>query len=141
MWFICFCCLGPHPWHMDIPRLGVQSELWLPATATATSDPSRICDLHHSSWQCRILIPLSEARDQTGNLMVTSRIHFHCAMMGTQNVAYFYIFPDMLSSSSLILLYAGKSAAPHFSKMRQFRARPKELSDWQAVPSKRHSQE
>ena len=31
----------------------------------------------------RILNPLSEARDQTRNLMVPSRIHFHCAMTGT----------------------------------------------------------
>ena len=37
--------------HMEVPRLGVELELQLPAntTATATSDPSRICDLHHSS--------------------------------------------------------------------------------------------
>ena len=28
-------------------------------------DPSCICDLHHSSWQCQILNPLSEARDWT----------------------------------------------------------------------------
>ena len=36
---------------MDIPRIGAESELRLPAytTATATPDPSRICDLHHSS--------------------------------------------------------------------------------------------
>ena len=26
--FICF--LGPHPWHVEVPRLGVQSELQLP---------------------------------------------------------------------------------------------------------------
>ena len=32
------------------------------ATATATPDPNRICDLHHSSQQCWILNPLSEAR-------------------------------------------------------------------------------
>ena len=25
--------LGPHPWHMEVPRLGVQSELLLPAYA------------------------------------------------------------------------------------------------------------
>ena len=43
--------------------------------ATATWDPSRIFDLHHSSWHRRILNPLSKARGQTHNLMVPSRIH------------------------------------------------------------------
>ena len=45
-----FGFLGPHPGHVEVPRLGIQSELQLPAhtTATATWDPSRICDLHHS---------------------------------------------------------------------------------------------
>ena len=48
---------------MEVPRLGVQSELQLPAysTATAMSDLSHIYDLHRSSWQCQILNPLSEA--------------------------------------------------------------------------------
>ena len=57
--------LGSHPWHMEVPRLGVQSELQLPtyATATATRDLSLICNLHHSSCQHRILNPLKEARD------------------------------------------------------------------------------
>ena len=32
-------------------------------------DLSCICDLHHSLWQCRILNPLSDARDQTCILM------------------------------------------------------------------------
>ena len=43
----------PHPRHMEGPRLGVQLELQLPAyiTATATPDPSRVCNLHNSSWQ------------------------------------------------------------------------------------------
>ena len=33
--------LGPHPWHMEVPRLRVELELRLPAytTATATWDP------------------------------------------------------------------------------------------------------
>ena len=47
--------------------LGVQSELQLPACTTATAlpdpDPSRVCHLHHSSWQCWILNSLNEARD------------------------------------------------------------------------------
>ena len=41
--------LGPRPRHMDIPRLGVKSELPAYTTATATWDPSLIFDLHHSS--------------------------------------------------------------------------------------------
>ena len=47
---------------MEVPRLRVQLELQLPAyiTATATSDPSRSCDLHHSSVN-----PLSKVRDRT----------------------------------------------------------------------------
>ena len=55
--------LGLNPQHMEVPRRGVLLELQLPAstTATATRDPSRACDLHHSARQCRILNPLSEA--------------------------------------------------------------------------------
>ena len=57
----------PHPQHMEVPRLGVESELQFPAytTATAMPDVSRVCDLHYSSWQCQILNPLSEVRDRT----------------------------------------------------------------------------
>ena len=37
--FVCFCFLGLHPWHMEVPRLGVESELQLPAYAAATAMP------------------------------------------------------------------------------------------------------
>ena len=62
-----FAFLGPHLWHMEVSRLGVESELqlWAYATATATQDLSCVCDLHHSSGQGQVLNPLSEARDQT----------------------------------------------------------------------------
>ena len=72
---------------MEVPRLGVELELERPAytTATAMQELSRVCDLHHSSWQCQILNPLSEARDQTRSLTVPSRIRFRCAMRGTPN--------------------------------------------------------
>ena len=41
--FFFFCFLGLHPWHMEVPRLGVESEqqLLAYATATATQGPSR----------------------------------------------------------------------------------------------------
>ena len=47
---------------MEVPRLGVESELSLPAYARATAmpDPSLICDLHHSSRQAWILNPRSQ---------------------------------------------------------------------------------
>ena len=57
---IIFCFLRLHPLHVDIRRLGVESELQLLAYTTATTampDPSQVCSLHHSSWQCRILLP------------------------------------------------------------------------------------
>ena len=57
----------------------------LPAytTATAMWDLSRVFDLHHNSWQCRELNPLSEARDQIHILTDSSRICFHFATTGT----------------------------------------------------------
>ena len=69
---------GLHLQHMEVPRLGIQSELQLLAytTATATSDPSRVCNLHRSSRQHWILNLLSEARDHTCVLMDTGRIHY-----------------------------------------------------------------
>ena len=72
--FFLFCFLGLHLRHMEVPRLGGDSELQLPASATASErpDPSHICDLHHSSWQRQFLHPLSKARDQTRPLMDTS---------------------------------------------------------------------
>ena len=89
--FVCF--LGPNPQHMGVPRLGVQLELQLLAyiTVTAMPDPSRACNLHHSSWQRWILNPLSEARDWTCDLMIASWICFPCAMMGTPQVLFFIV--------------------------------------------------
>ena len=59
--------LGLHSQHMEVPKLGVKSELKMSAytTATATQDLSLICNLHHSSGQREILNPLSKARDRT----------------------------------------------------------------------------
>ena len=63
---VSFVLLGLHPWHMEVPRLGVESELlplaYATATATAMWDRSRVCNLHHSSAML-IHNPLSEAWD------------------------------------------------------------------------------
>ena len=51
--------------------------------ATAMPDTSHVYNLYHSSQQCWILNPLSEAMGQTHNLMVPSWIRFCCAMRVT----------------------------------------------------------
>ena len=91
-----FLFLGPHPQRIEVPRLGVQSELQPPAyaTATATPDPSCSCNLHHSSRQRQILHPLSQARDRTHNLMDARRIHFCCATMGTPKDTHFTLVTE-----------------------------------------------
>ena len=68
----------PHLWHMEVSRLGVESELQRPvyAAATAMPDMSCVCNPHHSSRQHWIPNPPSEARDQTHILMDTSQIRF-----------------------------------------------------------------
>ena len=78
-----FLLLETHPQHVEVPRLGVESELQLLTytTATATRDPSLVCVLH-SSWQHRILNPLIKARDQTCVLMDTSGVCYHRATTG-----------------------------------------------------------
>ena len=96
--FYFFCFLAPHLRHMDVPRLGVESEPQLPActTATTTQDPSRVCDLHHSSQQCWIPDPLSEARDWTHILSDINQIRFCCATTGTPIGANFYFQKHLL---------------------------------------------
>ena len=91
---------------MEVPRLGVASELQLLATATATPDLSHICDLIHGLWQHQILNPLSEARDRTCVRMEAGQIHFSWAMMGTpplvfifKNLEYVLFFNEIINIS------------------------------------------
>ena len=63
---------------MEFPRLGIELELQPRAytTATATQDPSFVCDLYHSSRQCQTFNLLIKARDPTHILVDTSWILF-----------------------------------------------------------------
>ena len=49
-------------------------------------DLNPVRNLHHSSQQCWILNPWSEARDQTCVLMGTSRVYCHWAATGTPKI-------------------------------------------------------
>ena len=44
------------------------------ADSYSNTESKPVCNLHHSSWQCRILNPLSKARDQTYILMDISQV-------------------------------------------------------------------
>ena len=80
---LCVCVsFGLHLWHMEIPRLGVESDSCWPQLQPQ-QDLSCICNLHHSSWQCWILNPLSVARDQTCILVHASQFRFRWATTGT----------------------------------------------------------
>ena len=92
IFFSFFCFLGPHLWHMEVPRIEVESELQLLAYAidTAMGDPSHVCDLHKSSQQHRILNLLSKARSRNHNFMVPNQICLFWAMMGTPFVDFLF---------------------------------------------------
>ena len=76
--FFFFFCLFAISWAAPLAHGGFQSRGWIGAIALAYAraramrDLSRVWDLHHSSWQCQILNPLS--KDWTCNLTVPSRI-------------------------------------------------------------------
>ena len=54
---IFFFFYWPHPWHMEVPRLGVELELQLPTYATATA----MQDLSHTS------VTYTTAQDNAGS--------------------------------------------------------------------------
>ena len=65
-----------HPRYMEFPGQG--------------SDPNLVCDLHHSSWQCWIFNPRSEARDRTCVPVLPRCCPSHCATAGTPQMKDFY---------------------------------------------------
>ena len=72
---------------MEVPRLGVELDLQLPANTTAitTLDLGRVCDLHHS------INPLSEARDRTHILMNLSRVRQMLSHEGNTLISIFFL--------------------------------------------------
>ena len=100
-WFFWFVFRAP-PRVYGVLRLGVELELQLPAyiTATAMADPSRICDLPHSSWPHQILNPLSEARDGWS--------HYHWATTATPelNVKWYGIIFNIMISEMVYRLFS-----------------------------------
>ena len=75
IFYLFFVFLGLHLKHMEVPRLGIQSELQLPvyATATAMQDPSHVWDTPQLMATLD-LNPLIEAMDRTHVLVDTSQV-------------------------------------------------------------------
>ena len=89
---------------MEVPRLGVTSQLQVLAytTATAMEDLNHVYDLHHSSKQHQILNPLCKGSDWTYVLMDTHQIRYHGATTGTPAV---FLFDIRVLQLNVITLY------------------------------------
>ena len=109
----CFCLGGGTP----VAYGGSRARGLTGATAASlrhshsNADPSHICNLHHSSPQCRILNPLSKARNQTCNLMVPSQVHFCYNSAGTP-VCFSYL---LCFSYLFIYLFISLFRATHMA--------------------------
>ena len=111
--FFFFCLFWAHPWQMEVPRLGVESELQMLVytRATATPDLNLVCELNHSSWQRGTLNPLTEARDQTLIHMDTSQIRYHWAITGPPHSEFKenpYLYLKLTVNNILNLLSKGQ---------------------------------
>ena len=102
---IFFFFLGPNPWCLEIPRLGVKSELQLQSTATALQDLSCVCNLHHSSQQRWILNPQSKARYWTFNLMITSWVSLLLSHNGNSLCSFLTVLFGFLLLSYMTFIH------------------------------------
>ena len=94
-----FSFLGPHLQHMEVPRLVINLELYLPAytTSRATRDLNCIYNLYH--LQCQILIPLSSGIKPTYSWILVGFINCW-AMKATP----FVLFEWNIASSDIKFL-------------------------------------
>ena len=90
-----------------LPSLVVESELQLPAYATATATPylGHFCYLHYSSQQCQILNSWARPGIKPTSLMDTSQVCCCWATMGTSRRLFsaqmdrFFFFKEQLETT------------------------------------------
>ena len=90
--FIYFCFLGPHPGLVEFPRLGVELSYSCRPQPQPQQRRIRAMSLPYTTAHGSAHGPLSETKDRTHNLMVTSRICFHCSTRGAPiRLNFFFI--------------------------------------------------
>ena len=106
--FFLFAFLELNLWHMEVPRLGGESELGAASLhhSHSTSGIRATCNLHCSSGQCWILNPPSKARDRTHILLDTSQVHTPLSHNGDSLSCFLYLKKcrDLLKSASITSL-------------------------------------
>ena len=89
IYYYCCCCCFVFFRATPMAYEGSQARGWIRAAAAglchshSNAGSELVYNLHHSSWQCQILNPLSQARDRTCILMDVSQICFHWATAWT----------------------------------------------------------
>lgn len=112
-----FCFWGPHPWHMEVPRLGVESELQLPAHTTATAVQDLICvfDLTPQLTATPDLWPTEGGQGLNPQPHDSSWIHFHCAIFSFLRRLHTVCYSGCTNFHS----HQQCSRIPFFSHLRQ----------------------
>ena len=82
-----FVVLGPHLWHMEVPRLGSNAGQ---QHSHSHTDPSHIHNLCRNLWQCQILNPSSEAGNRTHIFKDTSQVLNLLSHNGTLFLSFFF---------------------------------------------------
>ena len=83
--FIYFCFLELHLWHMEVPRLRVESQLQLPAYGHSHSNAGSL-----THWERPGIEPASS--------MDTSRVHYYWATTGTPTFLFLTKFQESFIS-------------------------------------------
>ena len=99
-----FFFLELHSWHMEVPRLGVKSELQLLAyaTVTATQESSCICDYTTAQGNARSLTHPARPGIEPTSLWILVGFINHWAMMGTP---WFFLFCFVFDLYELLVYF------------------------------------
>ena len=122
--FFFFVFLGPQVWHMEVPGLGVESELQLPAytTATATRHLSLIWDLPKARGNARSLThwakprinPYSHGSYLGSDLLSHNRTPAFCLIHISAVTPYLSFLDSKVRHTPKQLLFHIRSVPCHF---------------------------